>query len=34
VQTAGGGGYGNPDDRDEAARERDRRDGIRLAPYA
>ncbi|HTJ25693.1 MAG TPA: hydantoinase B/oxoprolinase family protein [Candidatus Limnocylindria bacterium] len=34
VQTAGGGGYGNPDDRDDAARERDARDGIRLAPFA
>lgn len=32
VQTAGGGGYGPPADRDPAARERDARDGIDLAP--
>jgi N-methylhydantoinase B len=31
VQTAGGGGYGDPADRDPSARERDARDGIRIS---
>jgi N-methylhydantoinase B len=33
VQTAGGGGYGAPAERDPLARERDARDGIRTAAF-